>query len=53
VSLEVRFQKPKPGSEAIFMMPVDPDVELAATSPAPCLPAHCHAPCTDDKEVNL
>jgi hypothetical protein len=26
-----------------FWMPVDQDVELSATSPAPCLPACCHA----------
>ena len=37
------FQKPKPGSGALFLLPVDKDVGVLATSPAPCLPACHHA----------
>ena len=35
--------------KAFFLLPVDPDVELSATSPASCLPA-CHY---DDNGLNL
>ena len=28
----------------LFLLPADPNVELLATSPAPCLPACCHVP---------
>ena len=38
----LRFQKLKPGPMALFLMPMDPDIELSATSPAPCLPACSH-----------
>ena len=34
-----------------LQLPVDQDVELSA--PAPCLPAHNHASCHDDNELNL
>jgi hypothetical protein len=47
ISLEVGFgfQKLKPGLVAsFFLQPVDPDVELSATTSAPCLPVCCHAP---------
>ncbi|CAO2594180.1 hypothetical protein LEMLEM_LOCUS7627 [Lemmus lemmus] len=27
--------------------------DLLATSPAPCLPVHCHAACHDDNGLNL
>jgi hypothetical protein len=32
-------------SVLLFKSPSDLDVELSATFPAPCLPAHRHAPC--------
>ena len=43
MSLEVAlgFQILKSGPVSLFVLPVDPDVELSVTSPAPCLPA-CH-----------
>jgi hypothetical protein len=31
-----------------LLLPVDQDVELSAPSPAPCLPADCHASQHDD-----
>jgi hypothetical protein len=34
-------QKLKP----VHSLPTDPDGELSPPSPAPCLPAHCHASC--------
>ena len=33
--------------------PVDPDVELSATSPAPSLPAWRRVSCHDDNGLNL
>lgn len=44
------FQKLKPGPASVFLfrLPVDPDVELSASSPGPCLPVHCHASLHDD-----
>ena len=36
-------------SPAVFSQ----DVELSATSPAPCLAACCHAPHYDDNGLNL
>ena len=44
----LRFQKLK----AVFPMPVDPDVELSATSPAPCLPTYHHAPHHDNNGLS-
>jgi hypothetical protein len=49
VSLGVGFdvleaQARPSGSLFLPLLPVDLDVELSATSPAPCLPVHCHAP---------
>jgi len=42
----LRFQKPKPG-------PADPNIELSAPTPTPCLPAwHC-ASCQDDNGLNV
>lgn len=32
---------------------LDPDVDLSAPSPAPCLPAHRHASHHDDNRLNL
>ena len=34
-------------------LPSGQDVELSAPSPAPQLPAPCHASCHDDNELNL
>lgn len=36
-----------------FLLPALPDVELSATSPAPCLPAGCHPLCHGDNGLNL
>lgn len=45
----LRFQKSMQGlSLSLFPLPEDQDVELSATSPAKCLPAHCHTPYHDD-----
>ena len=49
---DLRFQKPKPVPVSL-LLPVDPDKELSATSPAPSLPACGHAPHCDDNELNL
>ena len=40
-------------SLSLFLLPADPDVELSAPSPAPCLSAHYHASCHDDNGLNL
>jgi hypothetical protein len=36
-----------------FLLPVDPDVELLATSPAPCLPVCHYASYHNDKTKTL
>ena len=36
-----------------LLLPADQDVELSAPSPAPCLPAYCHASNHDDNKLNL
>jgi len=46
------FQKPKPVSVSLFLLPVDLYVELSI-SPAPCLPAGHHTPRHDDNGLNL
>lgn len=56
VSLEEGFEisnvQVKP-SVSLFLLPVDPNVELSATSSALCSPAWHHASCCDDNELNL
>jgi hypothetical protein len=37
----------------LFLMPVDPDVELSNTPPATCLHVCCHTPYYDDNGLNL
>jgi hypothetical protein len=37
----------------LFLLPDNQDVEVSATSPAPCLPACHHASHCDNKELNL
>ena len=37
----------------LFLLPADPDVELSAPSPAPCLPTLCQASCHDDSGPKL
>jgi hypothetical protein len=46
----LRFQKlqPNPMAHLLFLVPVNQDVELSATTAAPRLHAHCHAFCHDD-----
>lgn len=44
----LRLQKLK----AVFPMPVDPEVEISATSPAPCLPACHHASYHDNNGLS-
>jgi hypothetical protein len=56
VPLGVAFQvvrAPSPASGCLFLMPVDPDIEFSAPSPAPHLLACLHAPCHDDSGQNL
>ena len=38
---------------SLFLLPVDLDVELSATAPAPCLPVYSHASCHDDNGLHL
>lgn len=51
----LRFQKFKPGpvAHSFFLGPANPDIELSATSPAPCLPVCHHAFHRDDNELSL
>jgi hypothetical protein len=37
----------------LFLLPVDQDIELPDTSPAPCLSAICHVFHHDDNGLNL
>jgi hypothetical protein len=56
VSLGVGFRVSKSHARPSifpFLLPVDPDVELSAISPVPCLPAGYHAPCLDENGLNL
>ena len=39
--------------QSLFLLPEDPDVELSAPSPAPCLPAYHHASCHEDNGPSL
>ena len=56
MSLGVGFKdsdaQAKPGV-ALFQLPADPDVELSATSPVPCLTAHHHASHHEDNRLNI
>lgn len=36
-----------------FLLPADQEIELSAPSPAPCLPAQCHASHHDDNGLIL
>ena len=48
------FQKHMPSPESLSLpAPVDPDAELSATSPAPCLPECSHAFHHDNNRLNL
>ena len=50
------FQKLKPGivhSAILFLLSANPDVELSATSPVPCLPVCSYASHHDENELNL
>lgn len=55
MSLEValEFQILKSGPVSLFVLPVDPDVELSVTSPAPCLPSSHHASHHANNGINL
>ena len=55
VGFEFQKLKPRPVPYSFFPLPVDPDVELLAPSPAPCLPAHHQYPTmmTIDKASEL
>ena len=39
VGFEVSEAQARPSAHFLFLLPTDPDVELSAPSPAPCLPA--------------
>jgi hypothetical protein len=41
------------GCHFFFLLPMDVDVELSASSLAPTLPAYCHASHHGDNELNL
>lgn len=49
---EVSVAKTRP-SGSIFLLFVDPNVELLAVSPAPCLAVCHHAPCDDDNSFSM
>jgi hypothetical protein len=51
----LRFQRLKPDlvAHCLFLLPVDPEVELSAPSPAPRLPACNHVSCHDNNGLNL
>jgi len=51
----LRFQKLKAGLVVhfLFLLPVNPDIELSATFSAPGLPACCHASHHDDNGLTL
>jgi hypothetical protein len=54
VGFEVLDAQVRPSVAVSFgCLSVDPDVELSASPPAPCLPACCLASCHDDNELNL
>jgi hypothetical protein len=56
VLLEIDFEVSKVHAKSrvfLFSVPVDKDTELSDTSPAPCLPMCCHAPCHGDNGLNL
>ena len=45
MNLEVSAAQAKlNAARCLFLLPVDPDIDLSAPSPAPCLPA-CQPPC--------
>jgi hypothetical protein len=50
---EVSYAQAMPSMTHSLLLAVDLDVELSAPSPAPCLPAHCHASCHDDNGLNF
>ena len=43
----------RPNVANFFFLPEDPDVEISATSPAPCLLAWCSASCHDNNGLKL
>ena len=53
MGFEVSDTQARPGSCLSFLLPVNPDVELSAPSPPPCLPACHHAPHHDDNGLNF
>lgn len=40
-------------SGSLFLLPVDPDIELSANSPTPHLPEYHHSPRHNDNGLNL
>ena len=44
---------PSMGETVLFWLPSDQDIDLYASSLAPCLPVCCHASCLDDNGLNL
>ena len=51
----LRFQLLKPGLVflSLSLLPVDPDVELSATSPGSCVPECLHASSHDDRTDHI
>lgn len=49
----IEVKEEKLGPVALFLSSccLNPDIELSANSPVPCLPV-CHAFCPDDKKLN-
>jgi hypothetical protein len=51
----LRFQmlnQASPGG-VLFLLSLDPDVDLSATSPAPCMPVCYHATCHDSNGLSI
>lgn len=43
---------PASPSVSLSLLPVDPDAQLSATSPMPCLPTRCHVAYHNDNKIN-
>ena len=54
VGFEISYVQATPSvAHSLLLLPSDQDVEVLALSPAPSLPACCHASCHDDNGLNF
>ena len=53
VGFEVSDAQARPSVALLFLLPADPDVELSAASPVPCLPTCHHGSHHDNNGLNL